>query len=163
MLDESSSLLFVIVVSKIVLGDELVVVHHLHVGALAKRIAESGLSGGLRSDDERNLGKHSFSSVLVDFKRVAVGINLADLVELLVEGDNGHVLGDKGLEALADSFQVVVSATLATSEDALGASLLRTIEEEHILCLTDISLKVGALINFSGESINKIVFRGFCD
>lgn len=63
----------------------------------------------------------------------------------------------ESLESLSDCLVVVVSASLATTLDTLDAGILGAVEEEDILGLADIGLEVGALVNLSGEAINKVV------
>ena len=50
-----------------------------------------------------------------------------------------------------------IKAALTTLENALGADVLRAVEEENVLGLADVGLEVGALVDFSGEAVNKIV------
>jgi hypothetical protein len=120
-------------------------------------LTKRGLSRGLRSNDARDLGEHSCTGILIDFQRVTCCINLTNLSELLVVVYYGHVLGRESLETLLNGFQVIVRTTLTTAHDALGANVLRAVEEKHCLGLTHMGLEVRALINFSGITINQVV------
>ena len=71
--------------------------------------------------------------------------------------DHRQVLLLVGLETLGDGLSVVVGAALATSHEALDASLLVAVKEEHVLGLADVSLEVGALVDLPGESVDQIV------
>jgi len=156
-LDESDSLLFLCAAVKIALIQELLVLDELHVRALAQSGAQGCLTSALRADDAGDLRQHCAPGVFVNLEWVTVGVDDAHLAELLVVGDHGHVLGLESFETLLDSLRIVVGAALSTLENALGADVLRAVEEENVLRLADVGLEVGALVDFSGEAVNKIV------
>ena len=158
-LDQGHSPGLVIAVAQVLLLDELVVVDQLHVGALAESPAQRGLSGGLGADDAGDLRKHGLSRVCIDVQNVSVRVNSSDLAELLVVVDHGHVLVEVGVETLLNSLNVVVRAALVAAQQALLARLHRTVEEEHVLGLADMSLEIGALLNSSGEAVNEVVLE----
>ena len=135
----------------------MVVVHEFHISAFAECSAQFGLSGGLWADDAGNLRKHGFPSVLVDVNGITVCINFSNFAELLVVGYDWKILGTVGFKTLFDGFSVVIGAALTALHEALDAGLFRAVEEEDVLGLEDVGLKICALINFSGESINQIV------
>ena len=155
--DQSHGLLLVIAVSQALLVHELVVVHEFHISALAECCAQFGFSGGLWADDAGDLRKHGFPCVLVDVNGITVSINFSHFAELLVVGYDWKILGIEGFKTLLDGISVVISATLTALHEALDAGFLRAVEEEDALGLEDVGLKIRALINFSGESINQIV------
>ena len=114
MLDKSNSLCLLITVTEIVLSDELIVVHSLHVGALTQSSSELGLARCFWSNDARDLWEHGLSSVLVNFKDITVGVNTANLAELFVVVDDGEVLLLVSFETLGYSLRVVIGSALAT-------------------------------------------------
>jgi len=156
-LDQCCCGCLVVTVTKVLLGDECVEVDEFHVSALTKGRAEGGLAGCLGSNDAKDLGEHGLSGILVDLKLVTVSIDTAHLVELLVVGDHWQVLLLVGLEALCDGLSVVVSTALAPVQETISASLLGAVEEENVLGFADVGLEVGALVDFSGEAVDKIV------
>ena len=155
--DQSHGLLLIIAVSQALLIHERIVVHEFHIGALAESCAQLGLSGGLWADDARDLRKHGFPRVLVDVNGIAVCINFSHFAELLVVGDDWKIFGNEGFKTLLNGLSVVIGAALTALHEALDAGLFRAVEEEDVLGLEDVGLKIRALINFSGESINQIV------
>ena len=156
-LNESHGLGLFITVAEVVLSDESVVVHLLHVGALTQSISELGLARCFRSNDARDLGEHGSSCVLVNFKQITVGVNAANLAELFVIVDDREVLLIVSFETLSNSLRVVIRSALASLKQTLDSGLLSAIEEEHILSFADICLEVCALVYFSGESIDQVV------
>ena len=157
MLDQSNSKCLIVTPTKVLLGDEVVEVDELHVSALTEGLAEGGLAGGFGSNYARDLGKHGFSGIFINIKHVTVGINSSHLAELFVKVDYWQVLLLVSLEALCNGFIIVVRTTLTAIQEAFGARILGAVEEENILSFADISLKVGALVNFSGEAVDQIV------
>ena len=157
MLNESHGLGLFIAVAEVVLSDECIVVHLLHVGASAQSCSELGLARCFGSNDAGDLREHGCSCVLVNFKDVAVGINAANLSELLVIVDDREVLLLVSFETLSDSLRVVIGSALATRQKAADTGLLTAVEEQHILSFADICLEVCALVYFSGESIDQVV------
>lgn len=93
---------------------KFVIVNHLHVSSLAKRISKSGLSRGFGSNDARNLGKHCFSGILINLKHITVSINATNLAELFIEGDDGQVLLSERIKTFVHSFDIVVRTALAS-------------------------------------------------
>lgn len=156
-LDQGTGHGLVVTFTEVLLSHEVVEVDHLHVGALAKSLTESGLSGGLGANDAGDLGEHRLSGVLIDLKHVTVGVDLANLAELLVVGDHRKVLLLVGFKALCNCLFVVVGAALATGEQAFLASLEVAVEEEDVLGLADIGLEVGALVDLPRETVNEVV------
>ena len=155
--DQSHGLLLVIAVSQALLVHKLVVVHEFHISALAECCAQFGFSGGLWADDAGDLRKHGFPSVLVDVNGIAVCINFSNFAELLVVSYDWKILGSVGFKTLLDGLSVVIGAALAALHETLDAGLFRAVEEEDVLGFEDVGLKIRALIDFSGESINQIV------
>ena len=156
-LDQGRCGCLVVALTKVLLGDEVVEVDELHVSALTKGFAEGRLAGCLGANDAEDLGEHGLSGILVDLKYVTVSIDSSHLVELLVIVDHWQVLLLVGLEALCDCLSVVVRAALAPVEETISASLLGAVEEEYVLGFADVSLEVGALVDFSREAVDKIV------
>lgn len=103
------------------------------------------------------MGKHGLSGVLINVEDVAVCINSSHLAELLIIVDYWQVFLLIGLEALYYCFSVIIGPTLTAIQQTLGARILGAVEKENILGFADVSLEVGALVNFSGKAINKIV------
>ena len=157
LLDESTSLGGAIGLAEVLGGKEVVEVDDLHVGALTESFTEGRLARGLRSADPGDLREHSTSGVSVDVLDVTVGVDATNLAELLIVVDDGQVLLLVGSETLLDGFSVIVRATLTAAVKTLNASLLGAVEEQDVLGLADVSLEVGALLNFPGETVNKVV------
>ena len=114
MLNESHGLGLFIAVAKVVLSDECIVVHLLHVGALAESRSELGFARCFGSNDAGDLRKHGSSCVLINFKDIAVGINATNLAKLLVIVDDGEVLLLVSFETLGNCLRVVIRSALAT-------------------------------------------------
>lgn len=114
LLNQTQKLVFIIFIFKALLFHKFVIVNHLHVGSLAKRLSKSGFARGFGSNDARNLGKHCFPSILINFKHIAVSIDATNLAELFIEGDNGHILLCESFETFVHSFHIVVSTALAS-------------------------------------------------
>ena len=156
-LDEGHSFGLVVAVAQVLLANELVVVDQLHVGALAESLTQRGFARGFRPNDARDLRKHSFPRVRVDVLDVPVGVNPANLAELLIVINDWHVLFRVCCETLGDGLRFVIGASLIATHQALIGYLLSAIEEQHVLSLTYIGLEVGALLNGPGKSVNEIV------
>jgi hypothetical protein len=148
MCDQSCCLLLVILFREVVSANELGEVHHFHVGTLGKCFSEYRLACTLRPDQERDLGEDGLPRIFVDFVRVADSINLVDLAEAFIHGDDGLGLVDIVLESTHDSGLVIVSASasLCTIHAPSNADILIHIVVEHSLCFAAGTLEVHGLV-----------------
>jgi len=150
-------LLLLVAIGQALLLNESVVVDHLHVCPLAEVGAQDCLAGGFGADDAGDLWEHSAPCILVNIDRVTVGVDAANLAELLVVCDDWEVLLDESFKTLLNGVSIVIGATLSAAHETFDASLLRAVEKEDVLRLDNIGLKVGALVDLPGEPIDQIV------
>lgn len=83
--DQSSGYSLIILITKFVFLNEIIEVNKLHVGSFAESSSKGGLSRGLWSNDARDLWKHGFAGVFIDFKRISVRVNVSNLSKSAVE------------------------------------------------------------------------------
>ena len=159
--DQSDGDSFIISVTQTRLVHEVVEVQKLHVGSSAESLTKAGLAGSLGADHEEDLGEHGLAGVLVDDTSVTVSIDLTDLLEFLVELDDGLGLLVVGCETFLEDLGLVVSAVagLSALEAPLEASLLVDVEVEDGLGRADVLLEVHGLVEGSWEAIDQVILK----
>merc|ERR1719361_3277351 len=100
--------------------------------------SKSGLTRSLGSDYARDLREHGFSRIFVDLKDISVSIDATNFAKLFIVLNDWQVFLGISVKSFVDCINVVVRATLATSENSVDADIFAAIEEQDTLSLADV-------------------------